>query len=364
MTKRAILLGLLVLLAVGQAFAQVKLEFITPQKTFSFGLSDLFNYSTAVLSDVKEPVYFKGVIKDRSGSILVSYRTQAQEISQGIQIWTESNITLDYLKFSGSDLGVALEQKSSLPPGSYVACIEAIGVLGEKTLGVSCREVTIAPITPPMLMFPSNKLQISNTTPSFTWAQATIGNQTFQPHLRYEVKVVRIHGNQSVRSALRSAVPVVQQGELSELLMPYPPMVEPLSINETYAWRVSAFFKGEMVGQSSPFVFNVGAQEINEGVTSELTYEISSHAKPVMITTTGVLSISLSDYVPTETLDIRIFDGKGNDLTPKGGIESKTNKVVLNLEDFKRVKRGSYYKVNISRGNNGTVSQMFFYQDK
>jgi len=124
-----------------------------------------------------------------------------------------------------------------LPVGFYQVCYELVGHKGE-TLGSSCVDVQVDVLAPPQLIFPENKSELKQQTPSFSWVPPApldlVRNCT------YEYTVVKVNSNQTAADAIRDNVPVYSASRLSGTMLNYPASATALEKQQSYAWQITA----------------------------------------------------------------------------------------------------------------------------
>lgn len=361
--KKRLAYILFFILGSAMAHGQLKIQMVGSAKPLAYTLGDLFSFSTISTID-QDHVVFSGSIKTNNGQVLVNFKTSPVTLSSGMQMFSEQSLAVNHLSFSGNDLGDALQSNSSLPPGSYIACIEAIKHPSQTTLAVNCREVDVRPITNPRLLVPRDEGKINNTKPGFSWSPATLGNLKFQSGVSYQLKLVEITEGQSPLHAISQGIPVILQKGIKAQFLAYPAAFNELEYGKRYAWRVTAYYLGYEMAGSETFTFTPINTPMVTQHQQDHVLEVNTHSAGPVLRSHGMVKLRLSDYIPTEELTVFVFDSEGKSLTGKNAIDFNAALIELDLSTLKGIKRGNFYKLKIERGNHGHIEQVVYYEPK
>ena len=162
---------------------------------------------------------------------------------------------------SGAGYVVDPSPEGFLPVGVFNICYSMItdGKDGEEVLAEACETFEIEPLSPPMLVLPSDKDSSAGPRPLFSWLPPAPSNMFTA--LRYDFILTEVFSTQSPADAVQQNIPVVSQSNINTLNYQYPTSLSPLDPSKTYAWRIAAKNGMATVGNSEVWSFRVGGSE-------------------------------------------------------------------------------------------------------
>jgi hypothetical protein len=127
-----------------------------------------------------------------------------------------------------------------LPLGSYIACytITKLNHESVETITNECVNITIGPLSPPLLNVPADKSILQTRYPQFSWTPPA-PVQMFD-NLNYEIVVSEVKEGQSPLDAIRNNTPVYIKTNNRQTFENYPSTYARLDSAKTYAWQVIA----------------------------------------------------------------------------------------------------------------------------
>lgn len=152
-----------------------------------------------------------------------------------------------------------------LPIGVYTACYSVVstGGHGYEYVSDECETIEVEPVSPPMLIVPSDVERVETLRPLFTWSPpspASLFNR-----LNYEFRLVQVLPTQSSAEALQQNIPVYVTSNLNSTNFQYPATLAELDTGKVYAWRVSARSSTQQIANSEIWTFTVRKEQQGRG---------------------------------------------------------------------------------------------------
>jgi hypothetical protein len=146
-----------------------------------------------------------------------------------------------------------------IPAGTYSACyglseISAKGV----NLAEECINFDAEPLSPPMLIFPSDSSQAETAPAQFSWIPPT--PVAMFDRLHYEILITEINQGQKATEAIQENLPFYSEGNLPSNLLGYPGTSPAFEKEKWYAWQVIARDDRQYAGKSNVWVFRIGKE--------------------------------------------------------------------------------------------------------
>jgi hypothetical protein len=135
----------------------------------------------------------------------------------------------------------AIVRTGNAPSGTYTICVYAEDPTGRQ-LGMECIQQIVAISQPPVLIAPSNnEILKSGMNPTFIWMQPAPST----PGTIYTLRLVEVFGEQSPIDAIMKNASVIEQKDLRNTTMQYPPSARKLEVGKRYAWQISITVDGQ-----------------------------------------------------------------------------------------------------------------------
>jgi hypothetical protein len=232
--------------------AQVTLQATVP----SVGLlqkSQLWNVLVINSSAVTYECRLELILRDRitGQEILTATAAQfsARPGARQLNINSLSPVQYNYLTVTDTRL------QGLLPAGSYTACYTLSAMPGKTDLAEECVQLDIAPLSPPMLIFPADSTQLETAPAQFSWIPPTPDGMFDRLH--YEMIVTEINEGQQPDEAIQQNLPFYTDGNLSTNMLSYPGSAEGFAAGKWYAWQVIARDDRNYAGKSETWVFRI-----------------------------------------------------------------------------------------------------------
>jgi hypothetical protein len=142
-----------------------------------------------------------------------------------------------------------------LPLGQYRVCYTIFRGADQGGVKETCIELSVDPLSPPLLNTPANEAQIYDKSPQFTWLPPTpIG---LFGDLSYDLVLVEVLPGQAIADAIEQNVPVYAGGLIRDQYLNYATSYTALDTGRLYAWRIVALNAGLPAGMSDIWTFKV-----------------------------------------------------------------------------------------------------------
>jgi hypothetical protein len=198
-----------------------------------------------------------------------------------------------------------------LPIGIFNFCytVTSQGGHDNRSFDEACDQVQIEPLSPPMLVTPSDSEYVDNSRPLFIWIPP-VPNNLFS-NLSYDYHLVEVEPTQSAADAVQQNIPVLYQSNIKSTNLQYPLSAPALDSSKLYAWQIVAKNNSSPVGTSEAWAFRLKKDSIAIKIKtpppsyySQLSREVGS--KPGICS--GVLHFAYLEETNAKSVHIEILD--------------------------------------------------------
>lgn len=154
-----------------------------------------------------------------------------------------------------SNYNIDTNPNGFLPVGQFDVCFAVMEIHAETTekLTEQCEGIEVEPISPPLLIAPSDGEVTDYTKPLFTWVPpAPFANFN---NLTYDWVLVEVTGNQNPSDAIEQNLPIYSEQGLTNNSLLYPPSLPDLDTSKVYAWQVGANSSNNAIAKSEIWTF-------------------------------------------------------------------------------------------------------------
>lgn len=234
--KKTWVLMVLCALFLPSTYGQVIINFTIPNP-IEVKHADLYNILILNSDNVSRRVNIRCGLNFGTTSVFQSEVNDITLVSGTNQlsqmVFQETNVV-----YSNEERFSFFRNNQTLPAGNFKWCIQVIDPVTKEKIGSECFNITVEPLTPPLLVFPINQSVIPNSNPTFIWLGP--GPQIKGDQFLYDIKVSEILGAQTPLDALTRNFGHIQVSNLTELQFPYPFNSPTLENGKKYAWQVIA----------------------------------------------------------------------------------------------------------------------------
>lgn len=259
MVKRILILVLFFISETCISQVQVKLD---QPSTNQFRVKDLWKITVKNNSSKDIELILRGTVDEINEGRIVEGKTGLFKLkgNESRRISVDNIPGGGVYNWSNRKFQEAMIRNGNAPDGVYTICIYAENVDGA-SLGLDCIQQTIALISPPILITPTNGEIISEQQyPFFTWLPPTPSQQG----ITYKIIIVDIFGSQSADEAIRVNPIRFTQNNISSTTFQIPISARLFEPKKKYGWQIIAFNKNDEVGRSEVWHFLYGSQDVGE----------------------------------------------------------------------------------------------------
>jgi hypothetical protein len=197
-----------------------------------------------------------------------------------------------------------------LPVGTYSVCYALLAIQGDITnrLGDICETVEIEPLSPPLLISPSDSAHLDYDQPLFQWIPpAPMG---LFSNLNYSFSLVEVLPTQTGATALQQNLPLYTQSGLSATVLQYPLSLPPLTLDKLYAWGVSARNGSMDVAKSQVWCFRLqpNVAQLDSNGTTRFYVQLSKEREASFSVMSGTLRYSLHNESSDSAFSANVWD--------------------------------------------------------
>lgn len=226
------------------------------------------------------------VLRDRStGQEVMTAASGLFTLQPGVKQVREN--TVAPVQYNYLTQGTNNRLNGLLPAGAYTVCfsLAAVGVK-ETSLAEECVSFDVEPLSPPMLIFPSDSAVLDNAPSQLSWMPPAPAGMFDKLH--YELIITEVKDGQTAAEAIRENVPIFSDGYVMNSNISYPAAAPKLEKEKWYAWQVIAKDNGNYAAKTEAWVFRVSSTKQNTKTGTDIyllmqdntisSYEISTSA--------------------------------------------------------------------------------------
>ncbi|HNP23447.1 MAG TPA: hypothetical protein PKM63_17390 [Panacibacter sp.] len=191
-----------------------------------------------------------------TGTIVLTAESSSFSLPAGTTVTTLDNVSPVIYDYP-SPGAINQDPNGFLPIGEYEACYTLSKLDNELFVVVaeSCIDITIEPLSPPLLSAPGDQEEVATVYPQFSWIPPAPLNMFINPS--YDLVLVEVLPGQQPAEALQQNIPVYVAGNMQDIFLNYPAANTALDTSKLYAWQVIAKDNGVFAAQSEVWSFRV-----------------------------------------------------------------------------------------------------------
>jgi hypothetical protein len=253
-----VVLALLVLYAASLSAQGAVTVILRPPPPNQLKVADLWEITLINSGRAALNVYLKGTVTEEKDGLVATATSSTFPLPPGTKVFTAKNIgqlSPVNTSFKNSKYEDILNAIGSAPSGIYDICIEVhASGLDAGILASNCvNSHTVESTSQPLLLSPQDAADAEEARPMFTWAMPT--PLRARANVTYSIRIVQLLGRQSPAAAMQANPAWVELNNVTTTTIQYPPGARPLIAGNTYAWKVSAFMRGALLGESEVWRF-------------------------------------------------------------------------------------------------------------
>jgi hypothetical protein len=203
-------------------------------------------------------VSLRGTVTEAKDGLIATATSSTFALRPGTKVFTAKNVnelSPVNTSFKNPRYEDILTAIGSAPSGTYDICIEVRSSgLEASVLATSCvNSHTVESTSQPLLLSPQDGGNVEDVRPIFTWAMPMPSRAG--GGVSYSIRIVQLLGKQSPVGAIQTNPSWLELSDVKTTTILYPPGARPLVAGGEYAWKVSAFVRGALLGESEVWRF-------------------------------------------------------------------------------------------------------------
>jgi hypothetical protein len=269
--------------------------------------------------------------------------------------------------FSSNYYGTTLSQSGKFPEGDYEYCYQ-VEITDSKTnwpnsFFENCFNLQFQPITPLMLISPSDGEESCDSRPDFTWQLP----MPFPQNAKCRLILCEITEKQDLAEAINYNLPIINQGNIAGNQLRYPSNVPELQKDKLYAWQVILYSDKTILKTSEIWSYKVKCEENKVLPNTDSYRELKETDDGNFYIANQVLRFSFNNPYNSGKLEYSISKVTDLQTAIKGlpGLKMQTglNKFDIDLSENKSFVVGQEYLLTITLINNRRLTLRFIYKD-
>jgi hypothetical protein len=217
-----------------------------------------------------------------------------------------------------------------LPVGQFQVCYKfyVFGHAGYEEVSEECINITVEPISPPLLSMPADGSNDEINMPQFSWLPPAPLNMF--NNLSYDFILVEVGEGQTAEEAIQQNMPVYMINNDPDIFLNYPTSHAPLDTGKLYAWQVKANNNNEFAAQSEVWTFKVKPDSIPGLYTDTASYiRLKSLTDASVASCVGTLKFLYTNIAGDSSIQYQISSLDAADL----GVEMESGPLTVSAGD-------------------------------
>lgn len=347
---RTLIVWIVFLAGIYPATGQVQLNLQLPPIGLTVK-SQLWNMAVVNTSGMELQVQLVLTMTDlTTDQVVLKAETRAFQLPKGIkQVRINELLPVNYTVVSSSH-PVDANPEGFLPVGLFRCCFLLRMVEGKQPDVEECQDVQVEPLSPPMLISPSDSEGVDSERPLFIWSPPA--PHTLFNNLQYDLLMAEVMGPQSAGDAIQQNIPLLHQQNIMTTSLQYPLSAPRLDTGKLYAWQIVAKNNMLSVGKSEAWLFKL-KQPANDTIKQKLTGIYHARLTRDMIGASvicnGVLHYAYNNEQNLGNVRFNVYDITGSGIKQvklERGTQSLKygeNLVSLDLKGNRELANGHFY---------------------
>ncbi|MBO9573619.1 MAG: hypothetical protein J7497_15635, partial [Chitinophagaceae bacterium] len=231
-------------------------------------------------------------------------------LAKGVKQIRQADIMPVTYNIINSSYNVDANPSGLLPVGVFNVCYTVVSTGGhmQELVSDECETIEVEPLSPPILIYPSDAEQLETSRPLFTWSPPAPIN--LFSRLNYELTLVEVLPLQSPSDAVQQNIPLYFSPDINFTNLQYPATLKELDTAKIYAWRIKAKNNYQPIANSEVWTFSV----LNKNTTLPKRINYSDYVKPApqqnasYFVCDGIVNYQYNNIINDSILRVRIYD--------------------------------------------------------
>ena len=289
-----------------------------------------------------------------TGEIVLSAETRTFQLPKGIkQVRMNDLLPINYTVVSGSHR-VDANPEGFLPVGLFRCCFLLRMVEGKQPDVEECQDAQVEPLSPPILISPSDSEAVESGCPLFIWSPPMPAN--LFNNLQYDLFVAEVTGSQAAGDAIQQNIPLLHQQNIASTSFQYPLSAPRLDTGKLYAWQIIAKNNILPVGKSEAWLFKLKNQEsdtIHQKLAGIYHARLTRDVVGAPVICSGVLHYAYNNEQNLGTVKVNVYDITGSTIrqvklqSTTQSLKYGENLVSLDLKENREFINGHFYLLEL-----------------
>lgn len=248
-----------------------------------------------------------------TGEVVLNAETRTFQLPKGIkQVRMTDLLPVNYTVVSTSYL-IDANPEGFLPVGLFRCCFLLRIQEGKYSDVEECQDAQVEPLSPPILISPSDSERIESGRPTFIWSPP-MPYKLFS-NLQYDLFVAEVIGSQSAGDAIQQNIPLLYQQNIASPNFQYPLSTPRLDTGRLYAWQIIAKNNMLPVGKSEAWLFklkNPESDTIRQKLTGIYHARLTRDVVGAPVICSGVLHYAYNNEQNLTGVKVNVYDITGS----------------------------------------------------
>ncbi len=197
------------------------------------------------------------LIEASTNQKILSGTSKILTLSRGLTMITANTLVPVSYNVFNNGYNLSTGQGDFIPVGNYRVCYNVVQIIADALVNSAeeCEVIEVEPVSPPMLVSPSDNEDLDVKHPIFNWLPPS-PPQLFN-NLRYDFVLVQINNLQTASDAIQNNIPLQFQSNFASTTLQYSPSLPLLETGKLYAWQVTAKSNNFPIAKSEIWAFRI-----------------------------------------------------------------------------------------------------------
>ncbi len=367
---RKLIIGILFLLGVTAVSGQLQINLQLPPIGLTVK-SQLWNMAVVNTAGMELPVQLILTMTDvTSNEVVFRGQTRTFQLPVGIKQIRMADLLPIFQTDVNPSYPVDNNSEGFLPVGAFRCCFLLRVLEGYKQSDIEeCQDIQVEPLSPPVLISPSDNEGIEPAHPQFIWSPPM--PYTLFRNLQYDLFVTEVNGSQSAGDAIQRNIPLLHQQNLTSTSFQYPLSIPGLDTGKLYAWQVIAKNNMLPVAKSEAWIFKMQSDVVDTVKQKESGIYYAKLVRDMLgspIICSGVLHFAYDNEYNQTSAKINIYDITGKNIKQiklrqdTQSLRYGENLISLDLQRLDGIAYGHFYLLELEASGGGSWYLKFEYK--
>lgn len=241
---------------------------------------------------------------------ILSGVTREFSLARGTHQVTPLNASPVLYNILSPDYNLNVNQEGFLPVGVFNICYTVLGFNHNvaTSLAEECETTEVEPVSPPILVSPSDQEVLEISRPLFNWLPPN--PVSLFNNLSYDFTLVEVEKTQSAALAVQRNPPLFARHNVLLNNLQYPLSLPELDTSKLYAWQIAARSGFNPVARSEVWMFRVKKSngDVAQKLLPDYYTKLNKEVDASFAICYGLLKFSYNNQINDKEVSARIFD--------------------------------------------------------